>query len=123
MLNVKLDEKLGLVVLSPDGELTKADFANAGKVIDPYIHKNGKVNGIVFHTKTFPGWDSFGAVAAHFKFARDHEREVKRVAVCTDSKLKNLASVIAPIFVKAEVKGFDFANFEQAKAWAIGAPA
>lgn len=123
MLNLNLDEKSGLVILTPDGELTKADFVNAAKKIDPYINKNGKVNGVVVHTKAFPGWDSFEAFLAHFRFARDHQREVKRVAVCTDSKLKNLADVLAPIFLKAEFKAFDYADFDKAKAWALGAPA
>ena len=122
MLNVNLDEQSGLVILTPVGELTKADFTNVAIKVDPYINKNGKVKGVVIHTKAFPGWDSFEAFSAHFRFARDHQREVNRVAICTDSKLKNLAGILAPIFLKAEVKTFDYANFDKARAWALCLP-
>jgi hypothetical protein len=39
----------------------------------------------------FPGWDSFGAMAAHFRFVRDHHKHLKKIAVVTDSAMGNLA--------------------------------
>lgn len=55
MLSVEIDEKNGIAILEPDGPLSKDDFVHAAKVIDPYIEKTGQFNGLLVHTKSFPG--------------------------------------------------------------------
>jgi hypothetical protein len=120
MLSVKLDGARGIAILEPDGALSKEDFERAAKMIDPHLEKNGKLNGIVVHIAQFPGWDSFGAFASHLRFVKGHQRKVARIALCTDSKLGDVAPRLARHFVKAEVRAFKAAEFDAAKGWAAG---
>ena len=41
----------------------------------------GKLTGLLIEARSFPGWDSFGALIQHLKFLRDHHRKIDRVAV------------------------------------------
>jgi SpoIIAA-like len=107
-------------VLEPQGALSKDDFERAAKAIDPHIEKAGRLNGIVVRIKEFPGWDSFGALAAHLKFVKGHHRKIARVALCTDSALGAVAPKIGRHFVQAEIRAFKSSELEPAKAWAAG---
>ena len=121
MLSAQVDATSGIAILEPNGALSKEDFERAAKAIDQHIEKAGKLPGIVVHIREFPGWDSFAALAAHLRFVKDHHRKVSRVALCTDSKLGDVAPRLAKHFVAAEVKAFKDAEFAAAKAWAAGA--
>ena len=68
MLTVKVDKANGIALLEPDGPLSKEDFESAVKIIDPFIEKNEHLNGLIIHTESFPGWDSFAALSSHLKF-------------------------------------------------------
>ena len=120
MLSVQLDAAQGIAILEPHGALSKEDFERAAQAIDPYLEKNGELKGIVVHIAKFPGWDSFGAFASHLRFVKDHQRKVARVALCTDSKLGDVAPRLARHFVKAEVRAFKAGEFEAARDWAAG---
>ena len=117
MLNIRLDESTGIASLTPDGKLKKSDFDAASAKIDPYIEQQGQLNGLLIETKTFPGWDSFAALVSHLRFVRDHHREIKRVALATDSSIGALAETIGKQFVSAEVGTFGFDENDQAKRW------
>jgi len=120
MLKVTLHEEDGIVMLEPEGALTEKDFESAATVIDPYIEATGELNGVVIHTRDFPGWDSFAALLSHLKFIRDHHMKVTHVAFVTDSKLGDLAESVGSHFVHAEVKHFHFGEFLQARLWILG---
>jgi hypothetical protein len=120
MLSVKLDKKRGIAVLQPKGALSKKDFERAAGVIDPYLEHAARLNGLVIHTKTFPGWASFAGLVSHLKFVKAHHRKVKRLALCTDSVLGEFARVFARHFVKATVKVFPYHAFSAAGTWAAG---
>ena len=122
MLSVEIDKKNGIAILEPDGPLSKDDFIHAAKVIDPYIEKNGQFNGLLIHTKTFPGWESFAGLSSHLKFVQEHHKKVSRVALSTDSLIGNFAEAIASHFVNAEIKLFSYEELEQARNWAAGGP-
>ena len=117
MLSVEIDEVNGIAILEPDGPLSKEDFVHAAKVIDPYIEKTDQLNGLLIHTKTFPGWESFAALVSHLKFVQEHHRKVSRVALSTDSVISIFAEAIASHFVNAEIKLFSYQELEQAKDW------
>ena len=121
MLSVQVDAAKGIAVLEPQGALSKEDFERAAKAIDPHLEKSGRLNGIVVRIQQFPGWDSFGALASHLRFVKNHHQKIARVALCTDSALGSVAPKIGRHFVKAEIRTFKFAEFEQARAWAAGA--
>jgi hypothetical protein len=120
MLSVKIDEINGIAILEPDGPLLENDFKNAAKVIDPYIEQSGHLNGLIIHTKSFPGWDSFAALLSHFRFVKEHHKKVSRVALSTDSALGTFAETVASHFVSAQIKLFSYLEFEQAMNWVSG---
>ncbi len=120
MLSVEIDEGIGVAILQPNGELTAEDFTSAARVIDPYLESNGNLKGIVIHVESFPGWDSFAALAAHLKFVRDHHRRISRIAFATDSPVGAVAEAIASHFVSAEIRDFSFAELGAAKQWVAG---
>jgi hypothetical protein len=117
MLSVEIDEALGVAILEPNGPLSKDDFKSATQAIDPYIEKTGSLNGLVIHTKAFPGWDSLTALSSHLRFVRDHHKQLARVAFATDSVVGSFAESVASHFVNAEIKHFAYQELEQAKHW------
>lgn len=121
MLNVDLDAELGIAILQPQGVLSKNDFAASAKVIDPYIEQNGRLNGVIIHTKSFPGWESFGALIAHIKFVKEHHKHITHVAIVTDSVMGDLAELVATHFVSAEIRHYPFADLEGAQTWILTA--
>jgi hypothetical protein len=119
MLKVYLSEAEGIAILEPDGELSESDFKTAAEIIDLYIEKVGKLNGIIIHVKSFPGWDSFSALVTHLKFVKEHHKKVSCVAFVTNSIVGELAEHIANHFVSAKVKNFSFDELEDAKKWIL----
>lgn len=119
MLSVKIDEKHLIAILEPHGALSEADFTTAAAVIDPYIVQYSKLNGIIIHTQSFPGWDSFTAMFSHLNFVKDHHQKVTHVALVTDSIIGEFAEQIASHFIAAEIKVFSYDELEQAKQWII----
>ena len=117
MLSVEIDKINGVAILEPDGPLSKDDFVHAAKVIDPYIEKTDQFNGLLIHTKSFPGWESFAGLSSHLRFVQEHHKKVSRVALSTDSVIGNFAEAIASHFVNAEIKLFSYEELEQAKDW------
>jgi hypothetical protein len=119
MLDVKLDGATGLAVLEPHGELSAEDFKSAAKIVDPYILEHGHLNGLLIHAESFPGWDSFAAFSKHLEFVKNHHKQIKRIAIATDSKLGYFAENIASHFVKAEIKCFAYKQMHEAEAWLV----
>jgi len=119
MLNLEIDDINGLAILTPDGPLSAEDFVHVASVIDPYIEADGRLNGLIIATKSFPGWDSFAALLSHIRFVRDHHRHVSKVALVTDSPFGDLAEDLAGHFVSADVESFDFDELDEARAWVI----
>ena len=120
MLKLKIDEENRIAILEPEGSLSEADFKSAANEIDPLIEKYGHLTGIIIHTKSFPGWDSFAALSSHLRFVRDHHQKLTRVALVTDSVLGNFGKTIANHFVKAEIQAFPYQEYEKARMWIIG---
>jgi hypothetical protein len=95
-LEFDLDREAGVLTLRPHDDLEAADFAGVAEVLDPYIDREGRLNGLVVVADEFPGWDSLSAITSHFRF-------VPR---------------LAKHFVDAEVRRFDKDAEERARAWA-----
>jgi hypothetical protein len=74
--------------------------------IDSYTAENGKRTGLVVCVKSFPGWESLGAMFAHLKFVRDHHRDIDRIAAVTDSELLRIMTIISKHLVSAEASNF-----------------
>ncbi|WP_428356196.1 STAS/SEC14 domain-containing protein [Methyloprofundus sp.] len=119
MLTVHLNAIAGIAILQPEGELSAADFASASQIIDPYIESAGKLKGIIIHVQSFPSWDSFAALISHFKFIKDHHKQVSHIALVTDSPVGGFAENIASHFVSAEIKSFAYNQLETAEQWIL----
>jgi len=119
MLQVHLNEKDYIAILKPNGPLSDNDFVLARDIIDPFIEDTGKLKGIIVYTKSFPGWDSFSALIGQLRFVNDHHKKVSKVAFVTDSVVGEFVEQIGKHFIEAEIKTFDFDNFEEAKNWII----
>lgn len=119
MLTVKVDQANHIAVLEPDGPLSEQDFAAAAKLVDAMIEQSGRLNGLVIHAKSFPGWDSIAALTAHLKFVHDHHRKLSRVALSTESVAAHIAEFFTSHFVAAEIKIFSYADIDQATHWVI----
>ena len=121
MLDFSVDAERSIVHLRPKAALTKQDFEMLSKVVDPHIEATGSLAGLIIEIAQFPGWESLGAMAAHFRFVRDHHRKVKKIAIVTDAKIGELAPKLASHFVAAEIKHFPAGQAQAAQKWITGA--
>jgi len=115
--DISIDNGTGIVILQPHDPLDKSDFERAGSIIDPFIEKNGDLKGLIIYTKTFPGYDSAGALSAHIHFIKTHHKHIEKLALVTDSKAVDMVKSIASHFVDLEVKQFPYDELEAAKDW------
>ena len=117
MIHYELMRDQSILVITPDGPLQKADFEQLAKEVDPFIALNGSLSGLMICTKSFPGWDSFGALVSHLKFVAGHHRMIKRIAAVTDSGFLKILPNIANHFVQAKIRHFNFDEKDRALAW------
>jgi hypothetical protein len=120
MIDHSFDAANSILHLRPKDALTKEDFAQIAKTVDPHIEKKGALAGIIIEFSAFPGWDSLGAMVAHLRFVRDHHKRVKKIAVVTDAKLGAIAEKLASHFVAATIKHFPAGQADAARRWIVG---
>ncbi len=119
-VSVRLLSASGVIVVEVKQALRVQDFDVLAYTADAWIDAHGGLQGLVIHTREFPGWENLGGFLRHVRFLRDHQRKVKRVALAVDSKLASLAPRIAEHFVQAELKSFEYDALDAAIAWAGG---
>jgi hypothetical protein len=117
MLTFDLIREKGILIVTPTEPLEKADFARLSEAVDPLILQNGSLSGLMILAKSFPGWENFGALVAHFKFVMDHQRNIKRVAAVTDSDIGKILPRIAEHLAHPEVRQFAYDYKDRALAW------
>jgi hypothetical protein len=117
MLKHTLDEATGILTIEPQGKLAAADFESLARVVDAFLERHGKLNGLMVEAKAFPGWEDFAALVSHLKFVRGHHKQIRRIAVVSDSKVLSTAPRLAAHFVSAEVRTFPAAERAAALAW------
>ena len=117
MVEHHLDTEHSILYVRPKSALTQDDFAQLAREVDPYIEATGGLAGLIIETPTFLGWDSLGAIAAHFRFVHDHHKRVKRIALVTDAAVASVAERLASHFVAAKIKHFPAGEIEAAKQW------
>ena len=119
MIEHFLDTVHSILYVRPKSALEQADFEQLAKTVDPYLGETGELAGLIIEAPAFPGWESLGAMAAHFRFMRDHHKRIKKVGLVTDSALGNVAERLASHFVSAEIKHFSAGELEAAKQWVM----
>jgi len=117
MIEHHLDAAQAILYVRPKSSLEKDDFVQLAKTVDPYIERTGSLAGLIIDAPSFPGWDSLGAMAAHFRFVRDHHKHIKKIALVTDAALGSVAEALASHFVSAQIRHFPAAELEAAKQW------
>ena len=120
MIQHELLREQGILILKPEGALRAEDFTAIAAVVDPYIDQHGELKGLVIEAPSFPGWEDFAALLSHLRFVRDHHRQIRRIAVVSDSPLLAVAPKIASHFVSAELRNFDAADRAAALTWIEG---
>lgn len=120
MIKCELLHDQGVVVVTPEGSLQSSDFELIKETVDPYIETHGHLNGLMIYTPSFPGWNDFAALISHFKFVKNHHRDILKVAAVTDSKFLSIMPHVANHFVRAEVKHFDYQDKQVALNWLSG---
>jgi len=120
MITHRLDTEKSILYIQAKSPLTENDFAQLGRTVDPHIEETGGLAGLIIEIASFPGWENIGAMAAHFRFVREHHKLVKKVAVVTDSPLGAIAEKLASHFVAAEIKHFPAAGIAAATQWIAG---
>lgn len=122
MIKHELHRDEGILVVTPDGPLSRADFEALAREVDPYLEKTGRLHGLMIYTESFPGWDGFAGLVSHLRFVKDHHRRIEKVAAVTDSGFLTIVPRVAAHFVKAEIRHFDYADRATALAWLRDAP-
>lgn len=117
MIKFELLKDAGVFLVEPQSALSADDFREVAKVVDPYLNERGKLTGLLILAKSFPGWDSFGALIQHMKFVHDHHRRIDRVAAVTNNTILKIAPKIAQHFVHPEIRVFASGEREKALSW------
>lgn len=120
MIDYNLDAAHSILCMRPTSALAAEDFVKIAEAVDPHIEATGGLAGVIIEVPEFTGWDSFGALVAHFQLIRDHHKYVSKVAVVTDSTLVKLIESLASHFVAAEVRQFPWGETEVATQWILG---
>ena len=121
MIEHTLDTADSILYVRPTSRLEEGDFLQLAKTVDPHIEERGSLAGLIIEVGSFPGWESLGAMAGHFRFVRDHHKHIKKIAVVTDSPMGNVAEHLASHFVAAEIRHFPAGAVEDARQWIMGA--
>ena len=122
MIEHTLDKAHSILYVRPQSKLEQADFEQLAAEVDPHIEERGALAGLIIEVAAFPGWDSFGAMASHFRFVRDHHKQIKKVGVVSDSGLGTVAENLASRFVAAEIRHFPAGELEAARQWVMDLP-
>jgi hypothetical protein len=119
MIEHTLDTANSILYVRPKSALEERDFVALAKTVDPYIEETGNLAGLIIEVPAFPGWENLGAMAAHFRFVRDHHKRIKKIGLVTDSALGNVGEHLASHFVSAEIRHFSAGELEAAKKWVM----
>jgi len=120
MIDYNLAAAHSILCMKPPSALAAEDFIKIAEAVDPHIEATGGLAGVIIEVPKFTGWESFGALVAHFRLIRDHHKSVSKVAVVTDSTLVKLIESLASHFVAAEVRQFPWGETEVATQWILG---
>lgn len=121
MLEAKLMREDGVLVLIPSGTPDAVDFERLHLLVDPYIEKQGVLNGVMIYAAASPGWEDFLSLLSQLRFIDEHRQSIRRVAAVTDSGFLSILPQIGNYFVDAEVRHFQYDDHQVAMEWLKGA--
>jgi hypothetical protein len=115
MLKPQFDGEL--LVLRPDGPITREDVAALTRAVDEHLASRAKLAGAMIETPAFPGYADPMAFADHMRFVATHYGRVRRIALVTDSPLAAVAETIAGHIASLELRHYKFGDSEAALTW------
>lgn len=117
MLKVSIHEDSGIALLEPRGGLSRADVDAAGSEINSYLNTQSRLDGLIIHTESFPGWQSFAAFCSYLLFNGDHHKKIKKIAIVTDSSTGTLGDSLASHFIRSRIRYFPYSSLGDALIW------
>ena len=117
-MKIEIKEKENLIVISPEGVISKTDIEGLVDKMNSYINERDQVPSLVIVTTTAPMWDSFDALKSHISFIHERQKIVPKVAFVTDSVLLSLAHPLADVFTGAKIRRFKADALDDAMNWA-----
>ena len=117
MIQVELDYDTCIATVTPSASLNEKDFLNLANEVDPFIEKEGQLNGLIIKVESFPGWEDFAGLLSHLQFVRDHHKKIGKVAAVSDGMIISIMPRIVDHFVNAKVKYFPYESLDEALEW------
>lgn len=117
MLNVMLNGKDLIVTLVPKNDLGQNDFEVASKIIDTFIQKHEKINGIIVSCEELLSWDTFVSLISHLKFINQYEKKVPYISIVCDEANESVLNAFAQHFTNSVMEKFSCDSIFQANAW------
>ena len=117
---LQLNEKDGgkILEVTISGKIVAEDYARFVPETERLIKEHGKIR-VLFDMVDFHGW-SAGALWEDIKFDVKHFRDIERLAMVGDRKWEQGMAAFCGPFTSAEIRYFDQAEAEQARAWLAG---
>jgi hypothetical protein len=115
MIDYREDAETGVVEITVEGKISRADFDDVAARLEARIREHGKIR-LLEHVRSFEGisaavfWDDV-------RFSLRHLNDFSRCAVVGDKAwLEWLTRVVRP-FISCEVRHYDEARIGEARAW------
>ena len=115
MIEVKPDENSNTVYTIAVDTLTVEDMRKVLPVIEQKIDKYGKAKWY-FEMNNFKGWE-MKAFWDDIKFDLRHANDYERVAIVGEKKWQEWMTQIMKPFTDSDIRYYDIAEREDAKAW------
>lgn len=111
-------EEQGVLLLEVNEPIGAEDVDAVAEVVDPWIERVGMLRGLVLRSRDMPTWQDPGSLLRHIQFVRDHHHHIRRVAVCSDSRVVHTAEQLLDRLVDADLEHFPFDRVDEAITWA-----
>jgi len=115
MLKMDIANPNAPLEITVGGKLRKEDYEEFGVLVEELIERYGKLR-VLFIMDDFHGW-SVGALWEDIKFDTQHFNDIERLALVGDRKWEKGMAVFCKPFTTAQVRYFDRAQLEDARAW------
>lgn len=115
-----LREQEQLLIIEPVDAITEKEITAIIHQVDTYLSGGNRLKGVLIHSQKAPGWKSLRLMVEHLLFADEHHRLIGKVALVTDSTVGiATAEKIGDHFLNAEVRQFDYDDYESAESWLL----
>jgi hypothetical protein len=117
MLDYELLSDEGIVRIHPESPLQARDFAALNEMVERYLSRHEKLNGLLITADDLLGWEEFSDWFDHLTFTKNHQAAITRVATISDADLPKLSPEINEYFSTSEIKHFSSNEETQAMSW------